>query len=185
MQQRPTIDVGDDLPAGHRHSNFKVTLSTLTRPTDPAHEQQLADLLVRFQKERLRDLDAANRIFNFKSNEDRINISRGTPEKGDDPRGSRMHVHFSVKTTHAGSYYAPDIQRNMQEELKRYAAEQGVPIAGAYAHVQIDRSSYWENYSIKKNFGPSVLSGPSRGGFERLLNKELVALQRRQNSKKK
>ncbi len=96
-----------------------------------------------------------------------------------------MHVHFSVKTTHAGNYSAPDIQRNMQEELKKYAAEKGVPLSGAYAHVQIDRSSYWENYSIKKSFGPNVRSGPTSGGFERLLLKDLRAVQRKNNSKKK
>lgn len=181
--QRPTISVGDELPEGHRHSNFQVTLSTLKRPTDPAEEKRLADLLVSFQRDRLRDLEVANRIFNFQSNEDRINISRGTPEKGEDARGGRMHVHFSVKTTHAGSYSAPDIQRNMQKELVLYAKEQGITLVGAYAHVEIDRSSYWENYTIKKSF-PNVISGPTKEGLARLLRKEMRELQRRQNKKK-
>lgn len=175
----PTITIEDDVPEGHRHSNFRVTLSTLVRPHNPEEEAQLKQLLVDFQKRALKNIEIAHRIFHFNSPDDQIRIKRGTPEKGESARGGRVHVHFSVKTTHAGNYSAPDIQRNLQTELVAFAESQGITLAGAYAQVQIDRSSYWENYAIKEQFGTRVRSGPTNQGYGRILRRELAELEKR------
>jgi hypothetical protein len=134
--------------AGQSYSVYKVTLSTLRRPHDDAEREQLERVLYDFQRY-LTTPEGYDAAFGSNGADDQATIRPGRAEVGDDPRGSRVHVHFVAETLHAGLHSAPEVQRRMREAFLQYAQDHGVQLNGAYAYVQLDNSSYGLNYTIK------------------------------------
>ncbi len=155
---------------GDKYSVYNVTLSTLRRPHDDQERQQLERVLDDFQ-EYLTTPEGYDRVFGSNGPNDRATIHAGRPEVGDDPRGSRVHIHFVAETLHAGLHHAPDIQTRMREAFIEYAAENGIQLSGAYAYVQVDNRSYMLNYVDK--FRGSNNRAPTRTQYIKRLEKDL------------
>jgi hypothetical protein len=169
---------------GQRWSNFKVTVSTLRRPNHAADEYALKAALSEFPEYLRNNADAERRVFPSGPGHenDQIQIGTGVAEIGNDPRGGRVHNHLSIKTTHAGNYSAPEIQRNLAAEFLRFANEERhLNLANVYVHLELDRSTYWENYINKNELPPKGprAKGASSEGYIKMLRKELAEAEAR------
>ncbi len=162
-------------PAGHRTTKLNVTLSTLKRPGDAQEEAQLKGLVNDFQRAVALDSKVRADIFGADTSY-HINLTPGVPEVGKHANGSRVHIHFQVSAPHSGSWYAPDIQKRMREVFIKYAQDKGVPLKGAYAHVQLG-NAYYENYIAKEGTpgNHSAINGKRSAGYLRMLDKQRAA----------
>lgn len=151
-------------------SIYNITLSTLRRPYDDAERQQLEGVLDQFQ-DYLTTPEGYDHAFGSIGEGDRVHIDAGTPEVGNDPRGSRVHIHFVATTYHEGLHNAPEIQQRIREAFIEFAEERGVQLNGAYAYVQVDARSYMANY-IRK--GTATRAGtPKRTQYLQRLQRDL------------
>jgi len=158
---------------GEKYSIYNVTLSTLRRPYDDNERRQLEQVLDGFV-DHLASAEGYDEVFGSNGPNDRATIRTGRPEVGNDPRGSRVHIHFRAETLHAGLHRAPEIQERMREAFIEYAADHGVELSGAYAYVQVDNSSYMLNYQDKE-----VGNIPLRTQYIKRAEKELAAAKKK------
>lgn len=133
---------------GQRWSVYTIDLSTNVRPHSDEERKQLETMLVQYQKW-LATPDGYDAAFGSFGADDEATIKAGDPEVGTDPRGSRVHVHFTAETLHEGQHNISEIQASVRQSLIDFAATKGIELNGAYAHVKINNSSYGLNYSIK------------------------------------
>lgn len=165
---------------GEKHSVYNVTLSTLRRPHDDAERQQLEQLLDNFQ-DYLATPDGYDQVFGSHGPNDHVVITAGRPEVGDDPRGSRVHIHFVADAIHEGLHHAPTVQARMREAFIEYAEDHGVQLSGAYAYVQVDSRSYMLNYVDK--YGSDGKRKPTGTQYIKRLEKDLQDAKKRVTKK--
>lgn len=155
---------------GQRYSVYSINLSTNVRPHSDEERKQLEQLLNDYQ-EWLTTPDGYDAAFGSFGADDQATIKAGDPEVGTDPRGSRVHVHFTAETLHEGYHNIGEVQASIRQSLIDFAAERGIELNGAYAFVKVDSSSYGLNYSIK-NKRPRKIAGTQ---YLKRLERELVA----------
>ena len=155
---------------GQRYSVYSINLNTNVRPHSDGEREQLERLLNDYQ-EWLTTPQGYDAAFGSFGAGDQATIKAGDPEVGDDPRGSRVHVHFTAETLHEGQHNIGEIQASVRQSLIDFAADKGIELNGAYAYVKLDSSSYGLNYSIK-NKRPRKIAGTQ---YLNRLEKELAA----------
>lgn len=148
---------------GQRYTIFTANVSTLVRPNSRDEEESLGNMLQDFERHIERP-DIASRVLGVRYDPaNAVAVPRKTPaEKGGDPRGGRMHIHFSVETLHYDEVTLPEVGRRMQEELVHFARMRGIELPGAYVNLKLSRDSYRANYEIKGIHGPAVSFNPAK-----------------------
>lgn len=168
-----TGSVGARPPAGHRVTKLNVTLSTLKRASNAEEEIQLKNLVNDFQEAVATDEQVRSDIFGTDTDY-HIELTPGTPEVGQHAKGGRVHIHFSIKANHSGTWHVNDIQTRMRDVFIKYALARGIVLKGAYAHVELG-NAYYENY-LAKNGDPSHkhnVTGKRSAGYVRMLKKQM------------
>lgn len=146
LPQTNFIATGDGL----RATNLGITINTLYRPTDAADEIRTKQRLAQVVRALAQPENAAQ-VFGAVAG-DSVEVRGSHPETGRDPRGSRVHVHFTVNTRHAGTWRWQDIQRRLADWVKQQWPE----LRGVYVHIDVLASSYWENYGTKETRTPQA-----------------------------
>lgn len=144
-------------------SNFLVTINTNVKPMSPEHEEELSqDLFNAFES--ALDMEVFEDFITFRrANEgmdrvEQIEIPDWATEVGEDPQGSRVHLHALIKIRHRTKIHLN------REAIKSYILEQlkSKGVKNIYVNIQFlpDNELAVKQYIHKRgkpNVQPKVL----------------------------